>query len=102
MKRSPSVPFAAAALILLACSTASDPPEPPADASPPDLQAVPAEQPVTAFCGRDAVPPATSLETHADVVALHDAILAVANLFKDEVLVILDLTLPNRVEGDND
>ena len=39
---------------------------------------------------------------HADVVALHGAILAVANLFKDEVLVILDLTLPNRVEGDND
>jgi predicted lipoprotein len=39
---------------------------------------------------------------HADVVALHQAILAVADLFKDEVLVILDLTLPNRVEGDND
>ncbi|MBX7191930.1 MAG: imelysin family protein [Sandaracinaceae bacterium] len=39
---------------------------------------------------------------HADVVALHDAIRALADLFKMEVLTVLDLTLPNRVEGDND
>jgi predicted lipoprotein len=58
-----------------------------------------------AFAAFDAVDGPLELAVdadRADVVALHDAILAVANLFKDEVLVILDLTLPNRVEGDND
>jgi predicted lipoprotein len=59
----------------------------------------------TAFAAFDAVdgPLEVAVESdRADVVALHDAISAVADLFRDEVLVVLELFLPNRVEGDND
>ncbi len=38
----------------------------------------------------------------ADVLILHDDIRAVADLFKVEVLTLLDLELPARLEGDND
>ena len=49
------------------------------------------------------VPLEVAVDTdHEDVVALHDAIRALADLFKVEVLTLLDLELPTRVEGDND
>jgi predicted lipoprotein len=59
----------------------------------------------TAFAAFDPIegPLETAVDSdHADVVALHDAIRAVANIFRNEVLVLLELMLPNRVEGDND
>ena len=39
---------------------------------------------------------------HADVIALHDAIRAVGVLFKVQVLTLLDLELPRRLDGDAD
>lgn len=44
-----------------------------------------------------------AVDTDADdVLALHEAIRTVADLFKVEVLTLLDLELPARLEGDND
>lgn len=41
-------------------------------------------------------------DDHPDVAALHAALRALADLFKVEALTLLDLELPNRLEGDND
>lgn len=44
-----------------------------------------------------------AVDTDADdVLILHDAIRTVADLFRVELLTVLDLELPARVEGDND
>lgn len=45
---------------------------------------------------------AAVLVDHPDVVVLHDAIRALADLFKVEVLTLLNLQLPGRIETDND
>ncbi len=49
------------------------------------------------------IPLETAVDTDAvDVAELHRTTRALADLFKVEVLTLLDLELPNRVEGDND
>jgi len=52
----------------------------------------PVEVPLETAVGSDAI----------DVAELHRATRALADLFRIEVITLLDLELPNRIEGDND